>query len=138
MDNDVILKKIESLNKCVSRIETKVPLSVEELKDNIDLQDIISVNLERAVQISVDIASIVLSEIDVEIPATMAETFTALAKAAVLSSELSDKLSKAVGFRNIAVHEYDKINWEIVYSICTKDLNDFKKYTARVIEYYNL
>jgi len=55
MDADVVLAKLDSLQRCVGRVEEKTPSNVEVLTSDYDMQDIISLNLERAVQISVDI-----------------------------------------------------------------------------------
>jgi len=57
MDRLLIEEKIESLRRCLSRIEEKCPSSVKELEADVDLQDIITLNLTRAVQLSVDIAA---------------------------------------------------------------------------------
>jgi len=43
----------------------------------------------------------------------MAESFETLHSQGVLSDELTLRMKKAVGFRNIAVHAYQEINWEI-------------------------
>ena len=138
MDTDVVLAKLDSLQRRVSRIEEKTPSNVEVLKDDYDIQDIISLNLERAVQISVDIAAHILSTKDISTPATMGETFTALSEVDVVSTELAERLRKAVGFRNISVHEYQKIDWEIVFSICTKHMKGFREYAAGVLAYYDI
>lgn len=50
-------------------------------------------------------------------PDTMGQTFDLLARQGVLNIELAGSLKKAVGFRNIAVHSYESINWDIVHSI---------------------
>lgn len=136
MDADIILNKLESLRRCVSRIEEKTPSSAESLKSDYDLQDIISLNLERAVQIAVDIASHVHSELDTKTPATMGESFVSLADAEVISRELAEQLRKSVGFRNISVHEYEKIDWEIVFSICTKNMANFRGFAAAVLDFF--
>lgn len=81
VNRDVLDRKLESLARCVERIEAKTPESVEIPKSDHDLQDIISVNLERAVQLSVDLASIILSHVGITAPATAAEAFLALATA---------------------------------------------------------
>ncbi|MEE8591910.1 MAG: DUF86 domain-containing protein [Spirochaetia bacterium] len=138
MDSDIVLAKLDSLRRCVSRVEEKTPSNVEVLKDDYDIQDIIALNLERAVQISVDIAAHILSTKDTGTPATMGETFTALSEVDVISTELAERLRKAVGFRNISVHEYKKIDWEIVFSICTKHMKDFREYATGVLAYYNI
>jgi uncharacterized protein YutE (UPF0331/DUF86 family) len=41
-------------------------------------------------------------------------------------------MKKAVGFRNIAVHSYRTIDWEIVYNICHQNLDDFKRFARAV------
>ena len=135
MENDLILVKIESLRKCIMRIELKRPASPEILRSDIDLQDIISVNLERAIQQCVDIASIIISDTEAPPPSTMASSFTALADCGIIEKQLSEKLGKAVGFRNIAVHEYDKINWDLVYSIITYNIDNFRLYISVILEY---
>lgn len=45
---------------------------------------------------------------------------------------LATRLKKAVGFRNIAVHSYEAINWHIVHSIATSHLADFSEF-AKVV-----
>ena len=127
-EKELVLLKIESITHCLNRIEQKLPNTVAALKNNYDLQDIISVNLERAVQLSIDTGLHILSE-DFHIrPSSMGEVFSELAEQKVISVELGESLKKAVGFRNISVHEYQKIDWDIVYSIATKHMMDFKDY----------
>jgi len=62
----------------------------------------------------------------------MGQTFDALAHAGAISEGLAQQLKKAVGFRNIAVHHYDAINWAIVHRIAIHHLNDFEEF-AKVI-----
>ena len=78
MDKDVINRKLESLRRCIARITSKMPITREVLRSNDDLQDIIALNLERAVQICVDIAAHVMSETEMPPPSTMAEGFACL------------------------------------------------------------
>jgi len=106
MDREVIEQKLESLRRCLRRIETKCPADATTLLADIDLQDIISLNLSRAVQISVDIGAHLIAGMEVPHPDTMGQTFDILAQAGVLHNDLASRLKKAVGFRNIAVHNY--------------------------------
>jgi len=61
----------------------------------------------------------------------MGQVFDALASAGVISSRLAERMRKSVGFRNVMVHNYDEVNWQIVYSICHDHLDDFRDY-ARI------
>lgn len=132
MPSDVIQNKLESLRRCLLRLEQKRPDSPETLVSDYDLQDIISINLERAIQISVDIASHLLAESEQKPPKTMGGTFTALSEAGIIDKNLAINLKRAVGFRNISVHEYQKIDWKIVYAIITNNINDFKEFMKSV------
>ena len=132
MDKEVISAKLESLRRCVRRIEDKTPETAEILLKDNDLQDIICINLERAVQISVDLASHIIAESDIPAAGSMGESFEKLSSLNLISTELAARMKKAVGFRNIAVHAYQEINWKIVYTIITSRLSDFVDYTRVV------
>lgn len=132
MDRQIVLERIESLRRCVRRIEQRRPSSRERLEDDADLQDIVTVNLIRSVQLCVDLASHIIADTDVPAPATMGEAFDRLAEAGIIDSQLGLRLRKAVGFRNVAVHNYRSIDWGIVFAICTEDLDDFRAFADAV------
>jgi uncharacterized protein YutE (UPF0331/DUF86 family) len=132
MDRDVVSARLETLRRCVQRILDKTPDSLAALMDDVDLQDIICINLERAVQASVDLASHVIADSELPAPATMAETFDHLARMGLISADLGSRMKKAVGFWNIAVHAYQRINWSMVYSIITTRLDDFRAFANAV------
>jgi uncharacterized protein YutE (UPF0331/DUF86 family) len=132
VDKRLIEEKLESLRRCVRRIEDKRPLSAEVLVTDPDLQDIITLNLTRAVQLCVDIATHVIAESEVRAPSSMAMTFDALAELGVLKQDTAENLKKAVGFRNIAVHNYQVIDWQIVFDISRRYLDDFRVFAREV------
>lgn len=132
MDRRLIEEKLEALRQCLGRIETKRPVAAKTLTVDADLQDIIALNLTRAVQLCVDVAAHIIADSDAPAPETMAQAFDALVKLKVIEPELADRMKKAVGFRNIAVHSYQAIDWEIVHNICHKNLDDFKFFARAV------
>ncbi len=132
MDRRLILEKLESLRRCVKRIEDKCPDTVEELISNWDLQDIVSLNLTRAVQLCVDISALIIAQTEETPPETMGAAFDTLARLRLLDTDLAIRMKKSVGFRNIAVHNYKSIDWKIVQAICHKHLQDFKAFAEAV------
>jgi uncharacterized protein YutE (UPF0331/DUF86 family) len=132
MDKEVISAKLESLRRCIRRIEDKTPATAEILLKDSDLQDIICFNLERMVQICVDLASHIIADSDMPAANSMGESFEQLCKLNLISDELAVRMKKAVGFRNVAVHAYQEINWKIVYAIITTRLSDFIDYARAV------
>ena len=128
MNSIVIKTKLESLRKCLDRIETKKPETLDDLLQDIDVQDIIALNLERSVQLCVDIANHILSSLDDAPAISMAESFERLCEKKIIPNDLGKSLKKAVGFRNLSVHAYYKIDWQLVWSILEGDLNDLVRF----------
>ncbi len=134
MDRQVVEQKLESLRRCLLRVKEKCPVDAESLVRDIDAQDIITLNLTRAVQLSVDLAAHLIASRDIPVPNTMEQAFEALASIGLISSALASRMKKAVGFRNIAIHNYEAIDWHIVHSICQRNLDDFRDFAACILD----
>jgi uncharacterized protein YutE (UPF0331/DUF86 family) len=133
MDRELINQKLESLRRALQRVSDKCPKSVKILASDFDAQDIVSLNLTRAVQLCIDIGSHLIACTDYPPPTTMGQVFEVMNKAGFIDAKLTERMKKAVGFRNLAVHNYDAINWAIVYAIATQHLDDFKAFARAVV-----
>jgi uncharacterized protein YutE (UPF0331/DUF86 family) len=129
----VIASKLESLRRCLDRITSKKPGTLDQLLGDIDLQDILALNLERSIQLCVDIANHILSTLDDSPAMTMAESFERLSEKEIISKEMAKNLRSAVGFRNLSVHAYDKIDWNLVWTNFESDLRDLVNF-VEIIE----
>lgn len=130
MDEQLVAQKLESLRRFIQRVESRLPEDLETLTTDLDAQDIVSLNLTRAVQMCVDIGAHWLAEHgEATSPRTMGQVFEALATSGVIDSGLAERMRKSVGFRNVMVHNYDEVNWQIVFSICKNHLGDFRAFT---------
>ena len=136
MDQVILAQKLESLRRCIQRVEEKTPSDVSQLIQDPDVQDILVLNLTRAVQLCVDIGSHVISESDEVAPATMGDVFSTLEKLGAITPGTCQSMRKSVGFRNVAVHNYDVINWEIVFAICQTFLTDFRRFSREITGYF--
>ena len=132
MDRVVIHQKLDSLRRCLARIRSKEPISLGVLQKDYDLQDIVSLNLTRAVQMAVDIGAHMVSAQMQAAPATMGETFDQLGRMGVITEELVLQLKKSVGFRNVAIHNYNAVNWAIVFSILQAHLQNFDAFAKAI------
>ena len=131
----VISQKLDNLRNCVRRIESKVPSDPETLAADYDIQDIISVNLERAIQSSLDAAAHIGADFDDMSMLSAASIFLELAKHKVISTELAESLARAAGFRNLLVHRYAAIDWKRVHTFITTQLDIFRSFVAQVEAY---
>lgn len=132
MDADIVATKLESLRRCVTRVAVRCPETADALALDVDAQDIVALNLSRAVQLCVDLALHRLSASGQAVPATMGGAFDALAATGLLDATLANRMKSAVGFRILAVHQYDAMDWNIVHTICTKHLDDFRAFARAV------
>ena len=135
MDQVILAQKLESLRRCIQRVEEKTPSNIDQLIQDPDVQDILVLNLTRSVQLCVDIGSHVISESDELAPTTMGDVFSTLQALGAITPATCESMQKAVGFRNVAVHNYDVINWEIVFAICKKFLVDFRRFAKEITDY---
>ncbi len=134
MDWPLIELKLESLRRSINRIEEKCPATVDALVNDYDVQDILALNLTRAVQMCVDIGTHLISDSEFPPPDTMGKTFDILSQAGIISTDLATRMKKAVGFRNLAVLNYESINWAIVFKIATTHINDFEEFAKAVVK----
>ena len=86
-----------------------------------------------AIQSCIDIAAHIISEKSFGVPGNTNELFYILEENKYLSSELTEKMVKAVGFRNLLVHEYTKIDLKQVYEIAQSHINDLNHYLISIL-----
>jgi uncharacterized protein YutE (UPF0331/DUF86 family) len=124
--------KFDSIARCLERLESKKPFTLETLCTDFDLQDIISTNIVRAIQLTVDVCTMILSRTSLNIPGEMGQLFAGLSQLGWLSAETALKLKKMIGLRNIMIHEYEKIDWVIVFHVTENCLGDIKAFVREV------
>lgn len=134
-DMDVIFAKIGNIQRCLKRIKETTNLDPESL-DNIDKQDIFILNLQRAIESTIDIASHIVASDGLGLASTIKDNFRFLFEANIIDENLLKKMQSMVGFRNIAVHDYQSIDVDILKSILTKNLKDIEEFYTAVIKAY--
>ncbi len=134
MKNDVILNKIHIIERCIRRIHEEYGNNPDHLK-NFTKQDSIVLNLQRACEASIDLAMHIIAEKKLGLPQNSRDAFTLLEQDNIIPSSLSNKMKAMVGFRNIAVHDYQEINLEILQKILENHLVDFHHFTKTILLY---
>ena len=132
MNNDVILNKISVIERCIKRINEEYDNNPKNLQ-NYTKQDSIILNIQRACEASIDIAMHIVAEKKLGIPQTSRDAFELLYKNHIITESVMKKMKAMVGFRNIAVHDYQEINLQIIQMIVEKHLDDFREYAKQVL-----
>lgn len=135
MMDDVIINKIATIERCLLRVN-EVYLEVgENLATDFTRQDSIILNIQRACEAAIDLANYISKVKQLGIPQSSRESFILLFKAGVLSEELALNLGKMVGLRNIAVHDYQTLNLDIVKYVIVHNLTDFSYFITAIKAY---
>ena len=137
VDRDVVTAKLAVIDRCIARIEEVQHERRTELKP-VDVDDITALNLQRAVQAAVDLATHVVSAEGYGTLSSTADAFTMLEGRGVIEADLAGRLRKMVGFRNIAIHDYQALDPDIVEGIVDRHLGDLRALGARIVEAFRL
>ncbi|MCM3164549.1 MULTISPECIES: type VII toxin-antitoxin system HepT family RNase toxin [Bacillaceae] len=134
MKNDVILNKINVIERCVKRVKEEYDNNPENLQ-NITKQDSIILNLQRACEASIDLAMHIVIEKKIGLPQNSLDAFTLLETAYILPSSIVQKMKFLVGFRNIAVYDFQETNLSTLQRLVEDHLIDFMEYTRSLLLY---
>ena len=135
MNKAIINHKIEIVKNCVSSIVSKIPDSDDTLIRDFALQDLISINLERAVAVSVEIATEIVDELEVSEEDNKESAFKVLAGNRIITYDVAESLDAAVGFSDISKYRYSAIDWKRVYTFVTTKLDVFDSFVGQVGRY---
>jgi len=131
--NDVIINKVTTIEHCLKRLNDTYTGKLSDL-ENFDIQDIITINLQRACQAAIDLAMHICMIEKLGPPQKSSDAFEFLHKRKTITKEVADKMIKMVGFRNISVHDYQALNLNILKSILDYHLSDFTDFTALILK----
>ena len=132
VDRDLILTKASPVKRHLNRVVEKRDTDLQTFLNDIDRQESILFNMQIAIQNCTDIAAHIISEQGLGVPGSTSEMFYLLEENGYLEGELTGKMVKAVGLRNLIVHEYSKIELEQIFQVAKKDIDDLNDYLARV------
>ena len=130
--NDVLLNKTAVIERCLKRIHEVYEGNRENLMDYTK-QDSIILNIQRACEASIDLAMHAVSERKLGVPKASREAFRFLQEAKLIEEDLASSLMNMVGFRNIAVHDYQTLDLDILEAILEKHIDDFKSFSKIIL-----
>ena len=91
-------------------------------------------NLQMAIQNFIDLAAHIISDEELGIASSTNEMFYILEENGYIDRNLSENMVAAVGFRNIIVHEYGKVDLKQVYHIAHHDIDDLEHFIKVIVE----
>ncbi len=137
VDRDLILAKASSVKRHLSRVEEKLDTDFQAFLKDIDRQESMLFNLQMAIQNCIDIAAHIISEEGYGVPGSTSEMFFLLGEKRIIDGDITGKMVKAVGFRNLIVHEYGGIELRQVFDVAQNDIKDLNEYLASIFRKFD-
>lgn len=129
--DDITLNKLASIKRCLERIREEFTDEVE-FRQNFTKQDSVILNLQRACEACIDICNHIIRSRQLGIPQSSRNSFELVAQNKLITEDISNRLQKMVGLRNIAVHDYQKLNLDIVIAVIKNHLVDFEEFSREI------
>ncbi len=137
VDRDIVLAKAAIIDRCLNRIA-----EVQQARDRnltpVNVNDITVLNVTRAAQAAIDLATHVVATEAYGLPDSVSAAFVLLAKHGVITENLAERMRKMVGFRNIAVHDYEALDPNVLHSIVERHLEDLRAVARAVVDKFRI
>lgn len=134
-DRDLVLRKPADLDRYVAQVSEYRGVTVEEYRRDWRTQRIIERTLQMAIEVCVDVATHVIAARALRVPSTYGEAFEVLGEAGLLPPDLCAAMIRMAGFRNVIVHEYTRVDPEIVVRVLRERLGDLAKFRATALSW---
>ena len=133
MVDDVLLNKAATIERCVARARQEYAAAGEHFATDFTRQDAAVLNVQRACEAALDIGHHIVRRERLGVPQSARDVFDMLSAAGWVELALADAMKRMVGFRNIAVHDYQELLLPITVSVITEHLDEFLRFTAAIL-----
>lgn len=134
MVDDVLLNKAATIERCVARAREEYEANPAGFATDYTRQDAAILNIQRACEAALDMGQHLIRRGRLGVPQSARDVFTLLAVAGLIDAPLADNLKRMVGFRNIAVHDYQPLQLPITVSIIENHLHEFLLYSKALLQ----
>jgi uncharacterized protein YutE (UPF0331/DUF86 family) len=135
VDKSLILRKLSTLDEYLKQITEYANISSKDYAADWKIQRIVERTLQMMIETCLDVSGHIISNEKFRVPETYADMFRILIQNDILKESQLEAFEKIAKFRNIIVHDYEKIDAEIVLGILQKNLNDFEGFKEAIIDY---
>jgi uncharacterized protein YutE (UPF0331/DUF86 family) len=134
MVDDVLINKAATIERCVRRAREEYDKNADTFATDFTRQDAAILNIQRACEAALDMGQHLVRRDKLGVPQSARDVFSLLAQAGLIEHSLADDLKRMVGFRNIAVHDYQAMQLPITVRIITFHLDEFLRYSQALLK----
>jgi uncharacterized protein YutE (UPF0331/DUF86 family) len=134
MVDDVLLNKAASIERCIARAREEYNADPAGFATNFTRQDAAILNIQRACEAVLDMGNHVIRRDKLGLTQSSRDVFNLLEQAGRIDSATAENMRRMVGFRNVAVHEYQALVLPITVDIITRHLDEFLVFTKALLQ----
>ena len=138
IDKDLLIAKVTNIQNYFARIQKMTLLKEKGSLDDTTVQDVIVLNLQRAIQAVIDNAAHVVASENLGVPQSQKDLFSILYRSKIILQPLTQAMQRVTGFRNIAVHNYSSIDPDILESILEKHLGELEEFYTVILKHFKV
>ena len=135
VDKALMGRKMAQMEVYLSQVREYSKTSLASYRSDWKTQRIVERTLQILVELCIDIANHIISDQKMRFPDGYADTFKVLLENRVINQRLWSRMDKMAKFRNVVVHQYEKIDPAIVVSILQNNLADFEKFRKAITKF---
>lgn len=132
LNEDLIQARVEDIQQSLERLKQVQEWPRAQFLADQDTLDITCYRLLVAIEASLQICFHVSAQRLQRVPEAYADCFALLGEAGIISQDLSQNLQQMARFRNMLVHVYWDIDYELVYNILQNDLDDLRAFVRAI------
>jgi len=127
--NERINDKLIEIEKYLEELSEIMPNNFEEYQRNFEKKAACERYFEKIIESVIDLCFILAKDRNLKMPEDEDNIFTILFQEKIISERLLKNLKDAKGMRNFIIHQYGKINDELVFeAIKEKLINDIEEF----------
>jgi uncharacterized protein YutE (UPF0331/DUF86 family) len=134
-DMEVIESKLIFLREYLNDLKEYETITLSQYRKSKKDQRFVERTLHLACERCLDIAAHIISRKGLREPRDNKDLFNVLFENGVISEPVSNVMIKMAKFRNIIVHDYARIDPEVMVDILRKNLNDLKSFSREILQY---
>lgn len=138
IDSEVVLVRLRLIAKYRNTLEEFRSINLDDYLSDFKQQIVVERLLQLMAEAAIDINKYLLVQLNNISPATSTDSFREVERQGIITSELAAELVKAVGMRNILVHQYKDIDNIIVFTAIQKALRQYPFYIQQITAYLDL
>ncbi|WP_028292313.1 type VII toxin-antitoxin system HepT family RNase toxin [Oceanobacter kriegii] len=134
MADDVLINKAATIERCVGRVQEEYEADKANFATNYSRQDAAILNIQRACEAAIDMGQHLIRREKLGVPQGSRDVFKLLEQGQWITADIADVMKRMVGFRNIAVHDYQTLQLPITVAVIEKHLTDFLSFSQCILQ----